>query len=467
MAPVPVYDYQRRWINETARRAIYLKARQIGITWGTMLGCVIACLTRRCSWYYLSASERLAEEAIEYAQLHCQAMKLGLSIEANEVLFEGMRERQLSIRFANGSKLVGLPANPRTARGCSGNVVLDEFGHHQDAAKIYTAVYPMTTRGHKLRILSTPNGKQGPFYDIWNNAEEKKFATHKTDVYEAVDGGFDIDIEDLKLGYTSDGWAQEYECDFLDESTAWLPYSLIESAYDPRATMELPISFCPIGEMYAGRDVARKRDLTVDWLLEHVEGEYITRAVMALQNVTFERQRAVFNGYMPMITRSSIDANGTGAQLAEEAEAQWPGMAEGVSMNGQVPAILASLLKDAMERGILKIPNDPDIRKDLHMVRRTYTDAGNVRFEAPRTKDGHADRFWAAALALHSADSAPAAAWSFGTAVKDAKAQSHPQSLMSAPVMSAGPRSHIDPEAIIKQAKDGFSPFGLADLSDK
>ena len=43
------------------------------------------------------------------------------------------------------------------------------------------------------------------------------------------------------------------------------------------------------------------------------------------------------------------------------------------------------------------------IRADLRSIRKTTTAAGNIRFEADRGPGGHADRFWALALALHAA----------------------------------------------------------------
>ena len=47
------------------------------------------------------------------------------------------------------------------------------------------------------------------------------------------------------------------------------------------------------------------------------------------------------------------------------------------------------------------IPNDHDIREDLHSIRRVATKAGNIRFDADSAEvNGHADRFWALALAL-------------------------------------------------------------------
>ena len=44
-----------------------------------------------------------------------------------------------------------------------------------------------------------------------------------------------------------------------------------------------------------------------------------------------------------------------------------------------------------------------EVRDDLHKVRRAVTAAGNVRFQAESDEAGHADRFWALALALEAA----------------------------------------------------------------
>lgn len=465
MFPPALYKYQRRWIKEPARRAIYVKSRQIGITWATALMCVLECSTKKnCDWYYLSASERFAKDAIEYAQAHVRAIGMALEIEHAEVLFGGIMEKQLSIRFPNGNKMVGLPANPRTARGAPGNIVLDEFGHHQDAEKIYTAAYPFTTRNKaKVRVLSTPNGKQGMFYDLWDQADEKGYAKHQTDIYTAKREGFNVDIDDLRKGFTEDAWAQEFECDFLDEATAWLPYSLIESAYDSRATIELPVSYAPTGELYLGTDVARKRDLTVNYATEDMGHEYITRAVQCMHRVEFEKQQKSHDDFMQMVTRGCIDANGIGAELAERQVKKWgEALVEGVSMHGQIPAMLATRLKDCMERGVFKIPNDPELRRDLHMVRKVHTTAGNVRFEAPRTKDGHADRFWAAALSLHAADKAPPASWAWGDKIRQLKADgpavSQDGGLLGSPALPKGYEELL--------AEDGgdledFDPFGL------
>src|SRR5690606_5155771 len=64
---------------------------------------------------------------------------------------------------------------------------------------------------------------------------------------------------------------------------------------------------------------------------------------------------------------------------------------------------LAYPIKGRMEDRTLRIPLDPKIRADLRMVTKQTTAAGNIRFTAERTPDGHADHFWALGLAVHAA----------------------------------------------------------------
>ena len=64
-----------------------------------------------------------------------------------------------------------------------------------------------------------------------------------------------------------------------------------------------------------------------------------------------------------------------------------------------------------MEDRRLRIPHDGKIRADLRSVTKQVTGAGNIRFTAERTRDGHADRFWALALAIHAASDGTGARW--------------------------------------------------------
>lgn len=168
------------------------------------------------------------------------------------------------ITLPNGARIFALPANRATARGYSGNVLLDEFAFHEKPGEIWKAVYPIITnplKGElKLRIVSTPAGKNSKFYDLWQNGQD--FARHKTDVYDAVNDGLGIEVEQLRANLDDpDAWAQEYECNFMEASDQLFPPDLVRAAEHTAATIEWPGK--PHNALFCGIDIGRYRDLTV------------------------------------------------------------------------------------------------------------------------------------------------------------------------------------------------------------
>jgi phage FluMu gp28-like protein len=61
-----------------------------------------------------------------------------------------------------------LASNPRTARGFSGDLILDEFAFHEDSAAIWGAAEPFfsSNRDYLCRISSTGNGRHNAFYRL-------------------------------------------------------------------------------------------------------------------------------------------------------------------------------------------------------------------------------------------------------------------------------------------------------------
>jgi len=79
---------------------------------------------------------------------------------------------------------------------------------------------------------------------------------------------------------------------------------------------------------------------------------------------------------------------------------------EPVHFTGPVKSELAMPLLRLFQDRLVRIPADPAVREDLHKVRKVVTASNNIRLEADRDAGGHADRFWALALAAHAADEA-------------------------------------------------------------
>jgi len=90
---------------------------------------------------------------------------------------------------------------------------------------------------------------------------------------------------------------------------------------------------------------------------------------------------------------------------------KWTGLSvsyrvEGLHFTGAVKEELAYPVRAAFEDRTVRVPRSAEIRADLRSVRKESTASGNVRFAGERTRNGHADRFWALALALHASKEA-------------------------------------------------------------
>lgn len=394
--------YQQRWVNDKSTLKIWLASRQIGKSFALAMEAVTEALERKCNNLILSSSERQSSEVMRKVYMHLRYF----DVRSAGVLRAG-RDTREEVELPNGSRIISLPSNPDTVRGFSGNVFLDEFAFHTDTSGIWRAMYPTVTRGFRVRISSTPNGKQNMFYRLW--AKDTRFSRHRVDIHDAKRDGLDVDVEKLREGIADpEAWAQEFECAFLDETTAYFTYEMISACEDPGATAEMTTALKPGGEFYLGVDVGRKHDLTVFWLIEKVGDVFWTRMVREMRGVPFSLQRDSLYSLLEdsAVRRTCIDASGIGAQLAEEAGERFGARVEAVNFTNQVKEDLAVTARRHFEDRTLRIPRDRKLREDLHSIKKTLTPSGNVRFGADRREGSHADRFWALALSLH-AGSAP------------------------------------------------------------
>jgi phage FluMu gp28-like protein len=410
-------QYQLRWIRDKSPLKIWLASRQVGKSFAISLEAVEESLRQKCNNLILSSSERQSTEVMRKVYTHLRYF----DVRSAGVLAAD-RETREEVELPIGSRILSLPSNPDTVRGFSGNVYLDEFAFHRDTESIWRAMYPTVTRGYGIRITSTPNGKQNMFYRLW--AGDTRFSRHKVNIHDAKREGLNVDIEMLREGIAdAEAWAQEYECEFLDEATAFLTYEMIAACENPEATKELS-SVIPTEagiqkgmdsrlrtagmtekQYFLGVDVGRKHDLTVFWLLEKVGDVLWTRIVREMRNVPFSLQRDYLYWLLDStsVRRCCIDASGIGAQLAEEASQKFGSRAEAVTFTAPAKEDLAITVKRHFEERTVRIPADTKLREDLHSLQRIFTSSGNVRFDAVRSKDAHADRFWALALSLHAA----------------------------------------------------------------
>jgi phage FluMu gp28-like protein len=408
---IRLYDYQRRWLLDGSRFKIGMFARQTGKTFTTTLEIVDRCLRaaadgRRERWVILSRGERQAREAMrEGVQRHAAAF--GAAFDALEYDWVGAETtvRALEVALPGGSLVTALPANPDTARGFSASVFLDEFAWHHDSRAIWRALFPVISRpGLLLRITSTPNGRGNVFYELMSS-DDPVWSRHRVDIYQAVADGLPRDVEELRRALRDpDAWAQEFELAWLDEASAWLPYELIdrvqhEAAGDPGRYEG--------GPCYVGVDIAARRDLFVIVVLERVGDVLWLRELFAARRLSFAAQAEELDRVMASyrVDRVCMDQTGMGEMPVEDAQRRHGAYrVEGVLFTAAAQQRLAQLAKRAVEDRLLRLPPDPDLRRDLHALKQAVGASGVPRFVVDGETDGHADRAWALFLALAAAE---------------------------------------------------------------
>jgi phage FluMu gp28-like protein len=404
MPAIKLYDYQKRWVTDANRFKVGLWCRQSGKSFAIALEAVLNAVETGSNWVLLSAGERQSKELMEKVKMHTEAMAAGAS-NIEEDFFSDTVTKQLMVTLPNRARIIGLPANPDTARGFSANVILDEFAFHKDSHKIWTALYPTVTRGFKLRVVSTPQGKSNQYYKLWTG--DNGYGKHFADIYTAIKEGLPVNADELRKGLDDDeAWAQEYECQFLDEATAFLTYDLISACESSEASVDAPESLIA-GPIYVGIDIGRKRDLTVIWVVQQLGDVFWTRAVIPLEKTPFPDQRDFINRLFAKLrpARVCVDYTGMGGPITEDLQRMFgSATVEAVTFTNQTKSDLAMRTRKLAEDRRVRLPIDNAVRNDLHSVKKVVTSAGNIRFDAERTKDGHADRFWALSLALMATD---------------------------------------------------------------
>ena len=433
LAAMQLYPYQKDWITHAPRFLVGMWARQTGKSFASAAKIVLDCREKdQNTWVSISSGERQVVELMRKIKLHGEITGMAMTCAERSYCYtlpsgEKDEYKVVEARFANGSRVIGIPANADTARGYSANVYLDEFSVHKNSREIWAAVFPIISRsGYHLMITATPKGKQNKFYEVWTN---ELFLKQKVDIYQAVADGCPHDIEMLKSAIDDpDLWAQEYELAFLDEATAFLTYELINECESDKAGDPAGYTHGPV---YVGIDIGRRRDLFIIYVLETLGDVLWERERVELKGATFAEQdqelRRIMTSYRPV--RICKDQTGMGEKPVEDAKRRYGDYrVEGVLFSGPVKLDLANGVRQKFEDRQVRIARDRKLRDDLHSVKKITTSSGNIRFDAERSDDGHADRFWALALAVHAAQGTESAAVAPSRPEKDQEEAYHSHS---------------------------------------
>jgi phage FluMu gp28-like protein len=423
--------YQEAWIKDKSRLKLMEKARQIGLSWSTAYPLVerTAMAGARYDQWVSSRDEIQARLFLEDCKLWAKALSLAAEDLGEQVIDPKERLTALVLRFASGKRIYSMSSNPDAQAGKRGGRVLDEFALHKDPRTLWTIAYPGLTWGGQMEVISTHRGSRNFFNELIIEAREKgnpkQISLHRVTLEDALNQGFlwklqetlpadaeqqamtEADYFDwIRSGAADEeSFQQEYMCVPGDDDAAFLEYDLMASCEYAQG-----VDWSRIADgrqLYAGVDIGRKHDLTVLWVVERLGDALYTRHIETLRGMTKGQQEAILWPWFLRCQRVCIDATGLGIGWVDDAQAKFGQYrVEGVTFTQQTKEAMAYPVRNAFEEAAIRIPFDPAIRADLRSVTKQVTSAGNIRFTAERGQNGHADRFWALALAIHAA-SAP------------------------------------------------------------
>lgn len=431
--------FQSRWIEDDSRLKLMEKSRQIGISWATAYAAVsrTALAGARFDQWVSSRDDIQAQLFLEDCKFWAGQATIAAEDLGEQLLDPRDRQTAYVLRFASGRRINSMSSNPNAQAGKRGGRILDEFALHPDPRKLWAIAYPGITWGGAMELVSTHRGSQNFFNGLVREVNEqgnpKGISLHTVTLQDALDQGFLWKLQQylaadderqamdeaayfdfIRSGAADEeSFQQEYMCRPADDDAAFLEYDLIGRCEYARGEAWETIEG---GTLFLGVDIGRKKDLTVLWLLEKLGDVFYTRAVITLQNMTKPDQEKVLWPWIAQVLASggrvAIDNTGLGIGWVDDAQAKFGKYrVEGVNFTAQSKEALAYPVRGTMEDRRLRIPNDDKIRADLRSVTKQVTGAGNIRFTAERTPDGHADRFWALALAIHAGSDGNAAPW--------------------------------------------------------
>lgn len=436
--------YQREIFMDRSTGVLILHwSRQMGKSFTLAAWAVDRLLTRPGRLVTVLSNSR--DNGAEFV-LKCQEVcnQLGVAMESADlssgIEYENMRfEVSITVKGKRG-RIKVLAANPRTARGFSGDLILDEFAFHEDSNAIWAAAEPILSSNPDFlcRIASTGNGTRNMFYRMATEGRFKVCRVRRSDawkmgvkIYDATTRQPITPDEAREQAMDKAEYDQNYECTFASETGALLTHELINGAEagaegiiceQTWSESALSMLVNAKGDLFAGCDVARRRDFTFVPVGEFSGDTCRVLAALRMRDLRLPDQQRRLEPVLalPNFKRMAIDMTGLGLGLFEYTEERFPAKVIGVDFSTSV-AVTSRILSQGRKSPTVKIteamavdllgwyedrrikhPCDALYRDDLRKPERVTTPGGRVSIAASRDEAGHADHFWGNALMIYA-----------------------------------------------------------------
>jgi phage FluMu gp28-like protein len=389
------FAFQVRWLLDWSRFSLISKARQIGAS-HTMAAAAVLWSLMRDTTTVISIGEREAIEVLDKVNRHAIALARFGSRWAIPT------SKATEVRLASGGRIIALPSTSG-GRSYSGNVILDEAAYHQHPEKVWDGAGGTVLHGYKLRVMSTPNGVGNLWHALWSDPKAHAgYSRHEVTINDARADGMAIDEAEAWRMARGDErvFNQLFRCSFLDGDQQYIPSLLVERAIVDNA-------YLYEGDAFGGLDIGRTADITALVVVKRdAAGVFWEQAVYECKRTSQADIDAMVETAFREhdLTRLCVDSTGIGAFPAENLQNRY-------GRFKVEPVVFTPASKEEMATTLYQVFADKRIRlarlsqalrDDVCKIRRIITAAGNVRYDAPQTDQGHADRAWALALALHA-----------------------------------------------------------------
>lgn len=435
---------QRAWIADESPAKLAYKSRRTGWTFAEAYDAVSRrqrrTQPRDADYWFSSADESAGQEFIEYCAYWSQRL-FGAIADRYTDEIEDERTRRSGtahvIRCRNGRRITAMTSNPRRFRSKGGDVALDEFGHHDDAAAMYEAAQPATLWGGTLRVFGTPNGEGAELHNLAMRCEKVLRALghdphavthcdvdyetlerqadalgvrpvmsyHRVTIAQAVGEGL-VELLNRTRGtaLTREGFVarlrrqcrseehfqQEYLCTPAAASAAVLKYALIEACQDAECPGVQDCSGRDAapprlvgyrgGALVIGVDVGRSQDPSVAWACEAVGDVLWTRAVARMDSTSLVDQQTVIEALLRAgrVARVVILRQGMGVGLFDHLSRRHGAAIAAIDESRPAKLGLVGGILQAFEDRRVRVPLDDGLREQLHAVREVRTPGGQV-----------------------------------------------------------------------------------------
>jgi len=408
-----LYEHQHEILADDNRFRGVVASRQVGKSYLVALDALLSACGGAMDSIVISGSQDQANIILRYAQEH--ADKLGIDV------LPGGKLRD-SLICPGGKHIICRPPNMRTIQGFSGSLYMDEFAWVRNAKQIWEAAIPFITAVNgRVTVSSTPFEKGNFFWRIMEETDEqgqykmKRFSRHRITIHDAIRAGMQIDIEDLRDLFDAEAFRRLYECEYFTDEESFFTFDEV------KAMMRDCLDENTTAELYGGYDIGRKIDASEQVLVEqgiHADdipsadaalsdtdrlalAKVIVRVMKSLKRTSFDDQKAFlrscFGSYR--ITKQRIDCTGMGINLAEDMAREYPAKVESLWFTQQLKEELALNVKKLAEDKRAVIPIDQTFAAQILSIKRQAGQTGFKYDSARNAEVGHADKFWAWAMA--------------------------------------------------------------------